>query len=126
MDNALADYSRNVAAMVNKKINGEFTYNNYAGKTRSMDELKINGGKCADYVKQKALKLLAMGYGAENMKMGIGYYGKQPHSVLLFQPPGQSDPIVLDNVDGTAKPLSERPDIKSYEKLDLPPDWHKK
>lgn len=76
--------------------------------------LSTNGGDCEDYSIAKYFTLRALGVPDE--KLRITYVKElviynQAHMVLAYFPTPDSEPLVLDNINKTIQPVSNRNDL---------------
>jgi len=76
--------------------------------------LSTRGGDCEDFAIAKYITLLALGIPDE--KLRITYVKAirldQAHMVLTYYETPRAIPLVLDNLDKTIRPASQRPDLK--------------
>ena len=72
------------------------------------------GGDCEDYSISKYLSLREMGVPIE--KLRITYVRalsvNESHMVLAYYPTPDAEPLILDNLNGTILPASQRPDLE--------------
>jgi len=72
-----------------------------------------HGADCEDFSIAKYFALKEIG--VPIAKLRITYVKStrlnQPHMVLVYQPDGDTDPLVLDNIDDAIRPTSQRPDL---------------
>jgi predicted transglutaminase-like cysteine proteinase len=72
------------------------------------------GGDCEDYSIGKYLSLKEIGVPID--KLRITYVRaiklKESHMVLAYYPTPDADPLILDNLNGTILPASQRPDLE--------------
>jgi predicted transglutaminase-like cysteine proteinase len=71
------------------------------------------GGDCEDYAIAKYLTLKALGIPIEKMRITYvrALVQQVPHMVLAYYPTPDADPLILDNLNGTIRPASQRPDL---------------
>ena len=77
------------------------------------ETLSSNGADCEDYTiaKYYALKELGVPIAKLRMVYAKSTRSREAHMVLAYYPEPRADPLVLDNLDGTIRPASERPDL---------------
>ena len=72
------------------------------------------GGDCEDYSIGKYLSLKEIGVPVERLR--ITYVRAlrlgESHMVLAYYPTPDADPLILDNLNGTILPASQRPDLE--------------
>lgn len=78
-----------------------------------IETLATNGGDCEDYSIGKYFSLQAVN--VENAKLRITYVKSltynQAHMVLAYYSRPEAEPLILDNINGTILPASQRPDL---------------
>ena len=78
-----------------------------------IETLASNGGDCEDFSIGKYFSLLATD--VDNDSLRITYVKSltynQAHMVLAWYPAPDAEPLILDNIDKTIKPASERQDL---------------
>lgn len=78
-----------------------------------VETLATNGGDCEDYSIGKYFSLLATA--VDNDKLRITYVKSltynQAHMVLAYYPEPDAEPLILDNINKTVLPASERTDL---------------
>lgn len=78
-----------------------------------IETLASNGGDCEDYSIGKYFTLKDTG--VENDKLRITYVKaldyNQAHMVLAYYPTPDAEPLILDNINKTILPASQRPDL---------------
>ena len=77
------------------------------------ESLASNGADCEDYAIAKYFTLKELGVPIARLRL---VYVKtrrsgSAHMVLAYYPQPQGDPLILDNLDGSIRPASERPDL---------------
>lgn len=77
------------------------------------EALASNGADCEDFAIAKYLLLKELG--VPQTKLRITYVTstrvREPHMVLAYYPAPDAEPLVLDNLEGTVRPSSQRPDL---------------
>jgi len=77
------------------------------------EALASNGADCEDFSIAKYFTLKELGVPIERLR--ITYVKavrlNQAHMVLAYYPARNAVPLILDNLEGTVKPASERPDL---------------
>jgi predicted transglutaminase-like cysteine proteinase len=77
------------------------------------EALASNGADCEDYSVSKYLLLKELGVPIS--KLRITYVTstrlREPHMVLAYYATPDADPLVLDNLEATVRPASQRPDL---------------
>jgi predicted transglutaminase-like cysteine proteinase len=73
-------------------------------------------GDCKDFAVAKYASLRMLGVPADRLRLlyvhaGLGAGQQVPHMVLGFYPDADSEPVVLDNLVDSLRPLSERSDL---------------
>lgn len=75
--------------------------------------LVTNAGDCEDYSIAKFYTLKALGIADD--KLRVTYVKalnlNQAHMVLTYYPAPDAEPLILDNIDSSIKPASQRPDL---------------
>jgi predicted transglutaminase-like cysteine proteinase len=77
------------------------------------ESISSNGGDCEDFSIAKYFLLKELGVPISKLRMTYVRAVKlnQPHMVLAYYPRPDADPLVLDNVEDTVRPASQRPDL---------------
>jgi predicted transglutaminase-like cysteine proteinase len=72
-----------------------------------------NGGDCEDFSIAKYFLLKELGVPIAKLRMTYVKATKlnQPHMVLAYYPRPDAEPLVLDNLEDTVRPASQRPDL---------------
>jgi predicted transglutaminase-like cysteine proteinase len=72
-----------------------------------------NGGDCEDFSIAKYFLLKELGIPIAKLRMTYVKATKlnQPHMVLAYYARPDADPLVLDNLEDTVRPASQRPDL---------------
>ena len=72
------------------------------------------GGDCEDYSIGKYLSLKEAGVPIEKLRITYVRALKlgESHMVLAYYPTPDADPLILDNINGTILPASQRPDLE--------------
>ena len=78
-----------------------------------IETLATNGGDCEDYSIGKYFSLTSIGMSTEKLRIT---YVKAieldlAHMVLAYYPTPSSEPLILDNINKTILPASQRPDL---------------
>jgi len=75
--------------------------------------LGVNSADCEDYAISKYFSLISMGMHEERLR--ITYVKSltldQAHMVLAYYPSADAEPLILDNLEQTIRPASERSDL---------------
>lgn len=78
-----------------------------------IETLATNGGDCEDYSIGKYFSLTSLGM--QTAKLRITYVKalnyNLPHMVLAYYPTPSSEPLILDNINKTILPASQRQDL---------------
>lgn len=85
-----------------------------------METLAKGAGDCEDFVIAKYFSLLDLGVPVSQLRLiyvkahigGVGSAVQQAHMVLGFYPSPDAEPLVLDNLIGSIRPSSRRPDLQ--------------
>jgi predicted transglutaminase-like cysteine proteinase len=77
------------------------------------ESLASNGADCEDFAIAKyfTLKELGVPVGRLRIVYARATQARTAHMVLAYYRTPQSDPLILDNVDGTIRPAADRPDL---------------
>jgi predicted transglutaminase-like cysteine proteinase len=80
-----------------------------------LETLTKGEGDCEDYAIAKYFSLLALGLPVQRLRLvyvraQIGG-DAQPHMVLAYYAQPDAEPLILDNLIGTIRPASRRPDL---------------
>lgn len=77
------------------------------------EALASDGADCEDYAIAKyfTLKELGVPVGRLRIVYARAWQSRTAHMVLAYYRTPQSDPLILDNVDGTIRPAADRPDL---------------
>ena len=106
-----------------KKINNFFNLFHFVDDIKLWNEenywatpvefIGANGGDCEDFAIAKYLSLLELGVPEEKMRIAMVKAIKlnQYHMVVTYYETPDSMPLILDNLDGTIKPASQRYDL---------------
>ncbi len=72
-----------------------------------------NGGDCEDFVISKYFMAKELGIPATRLRMTYVTSSRlaQPHMVLAYYPSADADPLILDNLEDTVRPASQRTDL---------------
>lgn len=82
-----------------------------------IEMLASNGGDCEDYALAKYFSLKAAGVPTERLRITYvrAWIAREErvesHMVLAYYPFPEAEPLILDNLDWTIKPASERTDL---------------
>lgn len=78
-----------------------------------VETLVTNGGDCEDFSIGKFFSLIHSGMAADKLRItyvkAIDY--NQAHMVLAYYPTPDAEPLILDNINKTILPASQRPDL---------------
>jgi predicted transglutaminase-like cysteine proteinase len=78
-----------------------------------VETLVTNGGDCEDFSIGKFFSLIRSGVIADKLRItyvkAIDY--NQAHMVLAYYPTPDAEPLILDNINKTILPASQRPDL---------------
>jgi len=85
-----------------------------------METLAKGAGDCEDFSIAKYYSLLVLGVPVNQLRLiyvkarigGVGSAVLQAHMVLAFYPSPDAEPLVLDNLIGSIRPSSRRPDLQ--------------
>lgn len=106
-----------------KKINNFFNLFHFVDDIKLWNEenywatpvefIGANGGDCEDFAIAKYFSLLELGVPEEKMRIAMVKAIKlnQYHMVVTYYETPDSMPLILDNLDGTIKPASQRYDL---------------
>jgi predicted transglutaminase-like cysteine proteinase len=77
------------------------------------ESVASNGADCEDFSIAKYFLLKELGVPIARLRMTYVKATKlnQPHMVLAYYPRPDAEPLVLDNLEDTVRPASERPDL---------------
>jgi predicted transglutaminase-like cysteine proteinase len=77
------------------------------------ESIASNGGDCEDFTIAKYFLLKELGVPVSRMRMTYVKSLKlnQPHMVLAYYPRPDAEPLVLDNLEETVRPASQRTDL---------------
>ena len=77
------------------------------------EALSANGADCEDYAIAKYFTLKELGIPISRLRLVYARTLHSPaaHMVLAYYPEPQSDPLILDNLQGSIEPASSRPDL---------------
>lgn len=77
------------------------------------ETLASNGADCEDFAIAKYFTLKELGIPIARLRLIYVKTGRSgnAHMVLAYYPEPQSDPLILDNLDGSIRPASDRPDL---------------
>jgi len=75
--------------------------------------LASNGGDCEDYAIAKYFTLKELGVPLSRLRMVYAqtWRADGAHMVLAYYPSLGAEPLILDNLEGSIRPASERPDL---------------
>ncbi|HLX78969.1 MAG TPA: transglutaminase-like cysteine peptidase [Burkholderiales bacterium] len=75
--------------------------------------LASNGGDCEDYAIAKYFALKELGVPVSRLRMVYAqtWRADGAHMVLAYYPSPGAEPLILDNLEGSIQPASERPDL---------------
>jgi predicted transglutaminase-like cysteine proteinase len=78
-----------------------------------LELLATNGGDCEDFAIAKYFTLLELGVPEDKLKLTYvkALATDQAHMVLTYYPDAQGTPLVLDNINPTILPATERTDL---------------
>ena len=79
-----------------------------------VEMLGVFGGDCEDYSIAKYLSLKDIGIPIEKLRISYVRALKlgESHMVLAYYETPDADPLILDNLDGTIRPASQRTDLE--------------
>jgi predicted transglutaminase-like cysteine proteinase len=107
-------FNRRIAFKDDLEVWGQIDY--WASPLESLDK---GAGDCEDYAIAKYFGLLALGVPQHKLRLvyvraQLGGEGgpTQAHMVLAYYAAPASDPLILDNLVGTLRPASRRPDLQ--------------
>ncbi len=77
------------------------------------ETLASGGADCEDYAIAKYFALKELGIPIARLRLVYArtWYSRAAHMVLAYYPDPQSDPLILDNLQGSILPAAERPDL---------------
>ena len=77
------------------------------------ETLASNGGDCEDYAIAKYFTLKELGVPIARLRLVYARTtrSRAAHMVLAYYPEPQADPLILDNLQGSIEPASERSDL---------------
>jgi predicted transglutaminase-like cysteine proteinase len=77
------------------------------------ESLASNGADCEDYAIAKYFTLKELGVPIARLRLIYVKTGRSgsAHMVLAYYAEPQGDPLILDNLDGSIRPASDRPDL---------------
>ena len=77
------------------------------------EALSSNGADCEDYAIAKYFTLKELGVPIARLRLVYARtsHSRVAHMVLAYYPEPQSDPLILDNLQGSIEPASDRPDL---------------
>lgn len=75
------------------------------------ETLASNGGDCEDYAIAKYFTLKELGVPISRLRLVYVRTPRTAHMVLAYYPDAQSDPLILDNLQGTIESASARTDL---------------
>ncbi|TYK66488.1 transglutaminase-like cysteine peptidase [Colwellia echini] len=78
-----------------------------------LEFIGVNAGDCEDFAIAKYFTLLELGIPDEKMRISMvkAVTLNQYHMVVAYYPTPSSVPVILDNINGTIKPATERKDL---------------
>ena len=77
------------------------------------ETLSSNGADCEDYAIAKYFTLKELGIPIARLRLVYArtWHSPTAHMVLAYYAEPQSDPLILDNLQGSIEPASDRPDL---------------
>ena len=77
------------------------------------EALSSNGADCEDYAIAKYFTLKELGIPIARLRLVYArtWHSRNAHMVLAYYPEPHSDPLILDNLQGSIEPASDRPDL---------------
>ncbi len=77
------------------------------------ESLASNGGDCEDYAIAKYFTLKELGVPIARLRLVYAktWQSREAHMVLAYYPDPRSDPLILDNLQGSIQSASDRPDL---------------
>ena len=77
------------------------------------ETLASNGADCEDYAIAKYFTLKELGVPVSRLRLVYARTWRSPvaHLVLAYYPDPRADPLILDNLEGSIQPASDRPDL---------------
>jgi predicted transglutaminase-like cysteine proteinase len=77
------------------------------------ESLASNGADCEDYAIAKYFTLKELGVPISRLRLVYARSGRSSlaHMVLAYYPEPRADPLILDNLEGSIEPASDRPDL---------------
>jgi len=107
-------FNRRIAFREDSEVWGQIDY--WASPLETLDK---GAGDCEDYAIAKYFSLLAVGMPASSLRLvyvraQLGGTGGplQAHMVLAYYASPNADPLILDNLVGSLRPASRRPDLQ--------------
>lgn len=106
-----------------KKVNDFFNLLNFVDDIKlwgdknywatPVEFIGVNGGDCEDFAIAKYFSLLELGIADKKMRITMvkSLTLNQYHMVVAYYEKPNSIPLILDNIDGTIKPASQRKDL---------------
>lgn len=78
-----------------------------------VETVASNGADCEDFSIAKYFMLKELGVPVTRLRITyvVARRLNQAHMVLAYYPRPESDPLILDNIDGRVLPASQRPDL---------------
>lgn len=77
------------------------------------ESLASNGADCEDYAIAKYFTLKELGVPISRLRLVYARTGRSrtAHLVLAYYPDANTEPLILDNLEGNIQPASDRPDL---------------
>ena len=77
------------------------------------ESLASNGADCEDYAIAKYFTLKELGVPISRLRLVYArtWRSRVAHLVLAYYPESRADPLILDNLEGSIQPASDRPDL---------------
>jgi predicted transglutaminase-like cysteine proteinase len=77
------------------------------------ESLASNGADCEDYAIAKYFTLKELGVPISRLRLVYArtWRSRVAHLVLAYYPDSRADPLILDNLEGSIQPASDRPDL---------------
>ena len=77
------------------------------------ETLASNGADCEDYAIAKYFTLKELGVPISRLRLVYArtWRSRVAHLVLAYYPDARADPLILDNLEGSIQPASDRPDL---------------
>jgi predicted transglutaminase-like cysteine proteinase len=77
------------------------------------ESLASDGADCEDYAIAKYFTLKELGVPVARLRLVYARSGRSrvAHMVLAYYPDVRADPLILDNLEGSIQPASDRPDL---------------